>query len=297
MDQKRESGNRLSASFVTGAIALIFLAVGYQTALFVHRAAVLHIAESSVHPDTVYIVAGAENIVAGAENIVAGPAHSSRRVSNPRRTERVRKVRNSIAGRSCENFRFNPKTVSLEDLQRLGFSARQAESIDNYRRKGGRFRRKEDFMKSYVVEDSVYERLKDYIDIPKLDINAADSAAFETLPGIGHFYAAKMVSYRKELHGYSYPEQLMDIYRFDEEKYSALADLIEVGPSEAYPLWTLPEDSLKAHPYIRKYAAHGVVVFRENNPVENWTIDALDKAGVLDPALAPKLKKCRIAAP
>lgn len=290
MDQKKESGNRLSASFVTGAIALIFLAIGYQTALFVHRAAVLHIAESSVHPDTVYIVAG-------AENIVAGPAHSSRRVSNPRRTERVRKVRNSIAGRSCENFRFNPNTVSLEDLQRLGFSVRQAESIDNYRRKGGRFRRKEDFMKSYVVEDSVYERLKDYIDIPKLDINAADSAAFETLPGIGPFYAAKMVSYRKELHGYSYPEQLMDIYRFDEEKYSALADLIEVGPSEAYPLWTLPEDSLRAHPYIRKYAAHGVVVFRENNPVENWTIDALDKAGVLDPALAPKLKKCRIAAP
>ena len=290
MDQKRESGNRLSASFVTGAVALIFLAIGYQTALFVHRAAVLHIAESSVHPDTVYIVAG-------AENIVAGPAHSSRRVSNPGRTESVRRVRNSIAGRSCENFRFNPNTVSLEDLQRLGFSARQAESIDNYRRKGGRFRRKEDFMKSYVVEDSVYERLKDYIEIPKLDINAADSAAFETLPGIGPFYAAKMVSYRKELHGYSYPEQLMDIYRFDEEKYSALADLIEVGPSEAYPLWTLPEDSLKAHPYIRKYAAHGVVVFRENNPVENWTIDALDKAGVLDPALAPKLKKCRIVAP
>ncbi|MEE3463257.1 MAG: helix-hairpin-helix domain-containing protein [Candidatus Cryptobacteroides sp.] len=290
MDQKRESGNRLSASFVTGAVALIFLAIGYQTALFVHRAAVLHIAESLDHPDTVYIVAG-------AENIVAGPAHSSRRVSNSGRSERVQRVRNSIAGRSCENFRFNPNTVSLEDLQRLGFSARQAESIDNYRRKGGRFRRKEDFMKSYVVEDSVYERLKDYIDIPKLDINAADSAAFETLPGIGPFYAAKMVSYRKELHGYSYPEQLMDIYRFDEEKYSALADLIEVGPSEAYPLWTLPEDSLKAHPYIRKYAAHGVVVFRENNPVENWTIDALDKAGVLDPALAPKLKKCRIVAP
>lgn len=290
MDQKRESGNRLSASFVTGAVALIFLAIGYQTALFVHRAAVLHIAESLDHPDTVYIVAG-------AENIFAGPAHPSRRVSNPGRTESVRRVRNSIAGRSCENFRFNPNTVSLEDLQRLGFSARQAESIDNYRRKGGRFRRKEDFMKSYVVEDSVYERLKDYIDIPKLDINAADSAAFETLPGIGPFYAAKMVSYRKELHGYSYPEQLMDIYRFDEEKYSALADLIEVGPSEAYPLWTLPEDSLKAHPYIRKYAAHGVVVFRENNPVENWTIDALDKAGVLDPALAPKLKKCRIVAP
>ena len=289
MDQKKEGGNKLSASFVIGAIALVFLSIGYQTALFMHRAAVLRIAESMDHPDTVYLVSGPAT--SGESSC------SSQFRSQGARPERAGKARRSLSRRTYENFRFNPNTVSLEDLQRLGFSARQAEAIDNYRKKGGRFHRKEDFKKSYVVEDSVYRRLEEYMDIPKLDINAADSADFDALPGIGPFYAARMVSYRKELHGYSYPEQLMDIYRFDAEKYAGLADLIEVGPSEPYGLWTLPEDSLKNHPYIRSYAAHGIVVFRENNDADKLTVAALAEAGVLDPVLAPKLEKCRIAAP
>ena len=37
--------------------------------------------------------------------------------------------------RTVENFRFNPNTVSAEDLQRLGFSERQARAIVNYRLK------------------------------------------------------------------------------------------------------------------------------------------------------------------
>ena len=289
MDQKKEGGNKLSASFVIGAIALVFLAIGYQTALFMHRAAVLRIAESMDHPDTVYLVSGPAS---SGESSYSGQFRSQ-----GARTERTQQARRSLSRRTCETFRFNPNTVSIEDLQRLGFSARQAEAIDNYRKKGGVFRRKEDFKKSYVVEDSVYRRLEEYMDIPKLDINAADSADFDALPGIGPFYAARMVSYRKELHGYSYPEQLMDIYRFDAEKYAGLADLIEVGPSEPYGLWTLPEDSLRKHPYIRSYAAHGIVIFRENNDVDKLTVAALAEAGVLDPELAPKLEKCRIAAP
>ncbi|MDT3357620.1 MAG: helix-hairpin-helix domain-containing protein [Bacteroidota bacterium] len=289
MDQKKEGGNKLSASFVIGAIALVFLAIGYQTALFMHRAAVLRIAESMDHPDTVYLVSGPAS---SGEFSCPGQFRSQ-----GTRTERAGRARRSLSRRTCENFRFNPNTVSIEDLQRLGFSARQAEAIDNYRKKGGKFHRKEDFKKSYVVEDSVYRRLEEYMDIPKLDINAADSADFDALPGIGPFYAARMVSYRKELHGYSYPEQLMDIYRFDAEKYAGLADLIEVGPSEPYGLWTLPEDSLRKHPYIRSYAAHGIVIFRENNDADKLTVAALAEAGVLDPELAPKLEKCRIAAP
>ena len=196
--------------------------------------------------------------------------------------------------RRCESFRFDPNTVSVDDLMRLGFSQKQAESIDNYRKKGGRFRRKSDFAKSYVVEDSVYRRLEKYIDIPKIDINKADSAAFETLPGIGKFFAAKMVSYRRELGGYSYPEQLMDIWHFDQEKYDGLKDLIIVGQSEPYPLWTLPENELARHPYIDKRAAHGIIIFRENSPVDEWTVGNMIKAGILDPGLGEKLARCKI---
>lgn len=182
---------------------------------------------------------------------------------------------------------------------RLGFTQKQAQSIDNYRQKGGRFRRGSDFAKSYVVEDSVFRRLEKYIDIPKIDINTADSATFMSLPGIGKFFAGKMVSYRKELGGYSYPEQLMDIWHFDQEKFDNLKDLIKLDTTATplYSLWTLPEEELAAHPYIGKRAARSIVLFRENSPKTDWAVSSLLKAGILPPDKAAKLARCRIAKP
>jgi len=59
--EKKTSGNKkqkghLSASFVTGAIALVFLIIGYQAALFVHKAAVAKIESDRDRPDTVFVV-------------------------------------------------------------------------------------------------------------------------------------------------------------------------------------------------------------------------------------------------
>lgn len=206
------------------------------------------------------------------------------------------RVRESYKPRKVESFRFNPNTASLEELVRLGFSEKQAQAILNYREKGGRFRRPEDFAKSYVVADSVFERLKPYIDIPKLDINRADSAAFTTLPGIGPYYAAKIVQYRARLGGFSHKEQLMEIYRFDQEKYDGLSDLVSCSKPEPYPLWTLPEAELKLHPYIGN-SAHGIVIYREHNPLEALTVEGLLDAGVISAEQAGKLSRIRICPP
>ncbi len=357
-------GGKPSASFVVGSVALLFLIIGYQAALFISKASVARIVANHDHPDTVFVyldpltarvkagqplepgrihpralrlrsgTAAAEYGLSstaapagaslassthatlgtvrggtGAERSEAsGGAERSEAVELPELApaghSKVRKYDNAARDiwrantkRRYESFRFDPNTVSVDDLMRLGFSQKQAESIDNYRKKGGRFRRKTDFAKSYVVEDSVYRRLEKYIDIPKIDINRADSAAFETLPGIGKFFAAKMVSYREELKGYSYPEQLMDIWHFDQDKYDGLKDLIKVGPAEPYPLWALSEAELSKHPYIGKRAARGIVIFRENTPVQDWTLGNIIKAGILDPGLEEKLAKCRIALP
>ena len=197
--------------------------------------------------------------------------------------------------RQVESFRFNPNTVSVEDLQRLGFSEKQAQSIENYRLKGGRFRRPTDFAKSYVVADSVYARLEPYIDIPRLDINKADSVALLDLPGIGPYFAGKIVQYRTQLGGYSSLEQLMEIYHFDEEKFTGLQDLITCSEPEGFALWTLPEADLAKHPYISRSEAHGIVLFRTHHAPSECTVEALRKAGVLSPDHAAALARCRIA--
>ena len=313
---KKKGKSKLKGSFVTGAIALVFLIIGYEVALFVHRAAVTRIEANRDHPDTVFIVQylSEENALSSANNKADATERASSSLANKTadatdettssdnststvrknapHSPGVRKVREQT--RRVESFRFNPNTVSVEDLQRLGFSEKQAQAIDNYRQKGGRFRRKADFAKSYVVADSVFARLEPFIDLPRLDINKADSSALLALPGIGPWYAGKIVSYREELGGFSYPEQLLDIYRFDREKYDGLSDLITCSEPEPFPLWTLPEADLARHPYISREEAHGIVLYRTHQPREAWTVEGLKKAGVLSEEHAGKLAKCRI---
>lgn len=323
-EEKTSSHSKITASFKAGAIALAFLVIGYQSALFIRSAAVARLVSHRDAPDTVFVIDESlarrlisEDSAQPSSSTSSPPpglpssgtsspppdqptSESGRRVivrRNAPHSAAADAVVATAAPRRTENFPFNPNTVSLSDLQRLGFSERQAQSIINYREKGGRFHRPSDFAKSFVVSDSVYRRLEPYIRIPKVDLNSADSTALDALPGIGPYYAAKILEYRSSLCGFSYPEQLMDIYRFDKDKFDALKDLVTVGPSEPYPLWTLPEDELRRHPYIDSGAAHGIVLYREHNPSERWTVDGLKAAGVLRPADADRLARCRIATP
>lgn len=366
MDREDKKRKGLSASFVTGAVALVFLIVGYQVALFLNRTAISKILADRSSPDTVYIAYTIEGNVQTAKkqeapwtgsvadgkrttgNGTAGnradETGTARNGTDGIRTgskpDRIRTAKNGADGngtdgirtgrqvankdirivsnapryridqntgertrpakrRPVENFMFNPNTASHDDFQRLGFSEKQASALVNYRNKGGIFRRKSDFAKSFVVADSVYRRLEPYIDIPLLDLNTADSAAFDGLPGIGGYFANKIIEYRTRLRGFSYKEQLMDIYRFDKEKYDALHDLVtvDISTSTPYPLWSLPEDSLAKHPYIGWHAAHGISVYKSANPVEKWTMGGIIEAGILDPGMGDKLARCLIAPP
>ena len=289
---EKKSGH--SESFITGVIALVFLIVGYQTALLIHNAAVVKIAADRDEPDTVYIC---RNLQEGPLHPVPASDHKAKSGvrKNSSHSPRVESVRKNLPRKIVENFRFDPNTVSVDELCRLGFTLKQAESIDKYRSSGGRFRRKEDFRKSYVVSDSIYRRLEKYIDIPLVDLNVADSADFDALPGIGGWFAKKMIEHRKALGGYSYKEQLLEIYRFDQEKYDGLSDLITVSPEHItpYPLWSYPADSLRMHPYISNLeTAKAIVLYRQNTPREEWTVDGLRDAGILTSENANKLSKC-----
>ena len=288
MGHSEEKNKGLSESFIIGVIAIVFLVVGYQTALFVHQAAVMKVVANRDEPDTVYVYVERPDSGMQVKKI------ERRAAAHSPQAESVRLI---ASGKRTESFRFNPNTASVEDLCRLGFSLKQAQSIDNYRQKGGRFRRKEDFARSYVVADSVYRRLEPYIDIPLVDLNLADSAAFDALPGIGGWFASKIIEHRKALGGYSYKEQLLDIYRFDQEKFDGLKDLITISAEHTvpYPLWTLPADSLRRHPYINNLeTAKAIVLYRETVPADKWTVENLRDAGILSSEAADKLSGCML---
>ena len=278
----------------------------------------MRVAANRDHPDTVFVYLEPAQPAATApsqqtkhaqpakhtQSTVPSPPPEPRRVAKTVKAEAdhsevAKKMqaqsRKPQARRKAESFRFNPNEATLEEFMRLGFSEKQAQSIINYRLKGGRFRRPSDFAKSYVVADSVYRRLEPYIDIPRVDINSADSAAFDALPGIGPWFAAKMVEYRRELGGYGSTRQLLDIYRFDEERYAAIEDLICCERPVVTEFWSLSEDSLSRHPAIRRrQTAHSIELWRRTMPRERWTLEELRSAGVLDGQQYERLSRCLI---
>ncbi len=110
--------------------------------------------------------------------------------------------------------------------------------VINYRNKGGKFNKPEDFSKIYVISPKTYERLKKQIVISAedhssevnsdnkipdkqskpLQLNTADTSDLIALPGIGPYYAKKIIQYREKLGGFASKDQLLDIYGIDRER-------------------------------------------------------------------------------
>lgn len=257
-------------------VALVFLILGFQLALFVTKvvqrpAKVEAVASEAGSSDTVVVEGGAP----GTEVKMSARSASGRlgrsKLSAPAQSRRI------------ESFRFDPNTVSENDLVRLGLSPKQAESILNYRSKGGRFRKKEDFAKMYVVSDSLYARLEPYIDIPKLELNSADSAALVSLKGIGPFYARKILSYRERLGGFCDISQMMEVEGLDSARFSGFCDAISVDTARIVKLdiWRDSTALLARHPYIGEKGARRIERFRNVYDSTLWSPANLLKEHVL----------------
>lgn len=116
-----------TAAFKVGAISLVFLVIGYQVALFVHKTAVLSIVAHRDSPDTVFVYVAAQvsdsaaNPTPSVDNSLQPAYPTSGRRSSAHSAAAVQAYREFVP-RRYESFRFNPNTISHEDLQRLGFS-------------------------------------------------------------------------------------------------------------------------------------------------------------------------------
>lgn len=289
---RREKQEKLSKSAASGLVALVFLILGFQLALFVVKV-VERPAESPVEPEVAQSVAESVPQVKPAASPPAPKRSKYGGYERPASAAAPNRTRPREPERSYESFAFDPNTVSLADLQRLGLSERQAQSIENYREKGGRFRSKADFRKMYVVSDTLFARLEPYIEITKLELNAADSTALVSLRGIGPWYARKILDYRDRLGGFVAPEQLLEIEGIDAERYAGFADGITVDPSRIrrLDLWHASDTVLARHPYLGPKGARSIVRYRALYDSTRWTLPDLATERVLSQENIEKLKK------
>lgn len=127
---------------------------------------------------------------------------------------------------------------------------------------------KRDSAKSRVVNDSVSIYKKESSPIFKknytLDLNDADSSQLVLLPGIGPYFARKIISYRERLGGFATISQLEEIEGIDAERYKLFEHKVETDTSKIrkIDLTTVDEKLLGRHPYIGLYTARAIINFR-----------------------------------
>lgn len=292
---RRETKKRLSDSAASGIVALIFLVLGFQLAVFVMKVVRRPASVDGLQEESV-VVAGAGSLASGDVPVVGSdsvpPAvNALRGYPRPQRSGLpARGV--ARGGRRVESFPFDPNTVTLEELVRLGLSERQAESVDNYRKKGGRFREKQDFAKMYVVSDTLFRRLEPFIEIAKVELNGADSAALVSLSGIGPYFAGRIISYRRRAGGFWSVEQLLEIDRFDREKLEHLRPqvVIDTGKIEWLDLWNEEQERLSLHPYLGERAAKAIQRFKKVYDTAAWSVENLLRENILSEEEVSKLR-------
>ncbi len=202
-------------------------------------------------------------------------------------------------------FPFDPNHDDSLTLAALGLKRWQVSNILKYRRKGGVWRSPEHFAKLYGLSQRDYELLRPYIRIApedrggrrmesdwpagvprgerpvfeqieklkkgeQLPLNEADSTALKRIPGIGSYYARKIVNYRDRMGGFVSVSQIDEI------------EGLPPGMSQWFRLEGKPEvrririnhatfKKLVRHPYLSYEQTKDIVNhIRHYGPLRSW---------------------------
>ena len=98
-----------------------------------------------------------------------------------------------------------------------------------------------------------------------VELNTADSALLESLPGIGAVLSVRTIKYRELLGGFCSTQQLREVYGLSEETFSILKGRIRVDTLKIRKIDINSADyaQLLRHPYLEKYDVNSILRYRE----------------------------------
>jgi competence ComEA-like helix-hairpin-helix protein len=191
----------------------------------------------------------------------------------------------------AELFFFDPNTASAEEWKRLGIRDKTAEAIQKYISKGGHFYRPADIGKIWGLHKDDVDRLLPFVrigsvkkeyavnnsDLPAnrpnsytetrpqtIDINAADTTAFISLPGIGSKLAQRIISFRDKLGGFYSVEQLKETYGLPDSVFQKIKPKLILANTALKPINinNATVDEMRSHPYLKYTLANAITQYR-----------------------------------
>ena len=195
-------------------------------------------------------------------------------------------------------FPFNPNHLPEEEWRKMGLTEKQIKNILNYEKSGGKFLKNSDLQKIYSLTLAEYRILEPFIRIEDfekkavasesitdstdivvkrsftvIELNSADSLQLVELPGIGQWFAHRILQYRRSLGGYLQKEQLREVFGIDSVKYRKIEGYftVEAQVKTYLDLNHRTFKELMRHPYMNYELTKAVVNKRERQGfVKNW---------------------------
>lgn len=205
---------------------------------------------------------------------------------------------------------FDPNLIDEKRWRQFGLSYKQAMSIVNYVKKGGRFYKPEDLKRMYTISPEKYEALLPYVVIstskpfekkampvyPKkeavvIDINKADTLELDKIKGIGISFAKRIVKYRERLGGFYNKGQLFEVFGIDTPKFNEIKDQIKIDVEAIRKLNinTAEFEDLKKHPYLSFKQMNAIIQYRKQHGAYKSIAD-LNKVLILKPETIQRME-------
>jgi len=128
--------------------------------------------------------------------------------------------------------------------------------------------------------------------LQSMDANAADSAAFETLPMIGPKLAGRMVHYRERLGFFLNLDQIKEVYGMPDSNYQIAVQYLYIGDVSICPrlkINTLDSKQLGKHPYVKPLLATRIVNYRQQHG-QYRSMEDLQKVYGIDSIFVKKMR-------
>ncbi len=221
-------------------------------------------------------------------------------------------VKKKILGQQIKinYFNFDPNILDDFGWKKLGFSEKQIASIRKYINSGGKFYKKEDLKKLYVINEEKYSELEPYIIInnkdensknaqnkvkKKVDINNLSADEMKKYGRFWQYNAERIVKYRNLLGGYYKKEQLTEVYGIKRDYYDKIADdiIIDKSKIEKININFAEVSELLRHPYISYQDAKKIIEYRNKNGSYKNLEDLINKNVIPKPLykkISPYLK-------
>lgn len=296
------------ALYLAAVIVLITLLPSFQKEFFRKQNIVNY---ESLYPILISIpleeeVSYNENYTAYNKKFVQAENHY------PQYSETETFLNSASTSENIKLFVFDPNLITVDQWVQLGISSWLAERIVNYRSKGGKFKKKEDLLKTYGFTNADFVRLEPFILIDTtqfilnnklinnhveitephelIEINTALKEQFMEL-GFSADNAIRIIKFRESAGGIYSLDQLHTVFGIDMQTLENVKAYLTVDKNHLIKINinTVSFEQLANHAYISDELAQAIIDYK-NLTGKFYSINELMKVKGMYPSLFEKLK-------